>query len=898
MKDEIKFRKKWNVVASRKLLTNFVCVILFGLLPLFLWAQAPQPPVIQDTIPQDSLLRISVLAPDSTQQILADSLKQAFRDSMQRSAELKSRVNYHARDSIIFDLDGKLLQLYGEVSLDYEDIKLTADRVTIDWGTNTLYAEGTPDTSGQIIGQPQFDEGGQKYLTEKIVFNFNTRKGRITGGRTQQDENFVIGDTIKRNPDNSYYIQSGKITTCDLEHPHFYIYSNRMKVIPNDKVVMGRVNLIVEDVPTPLILPFGFFPNKKGKKSGILMPAYGVDATRGYFLREGGYYQSFGDYVDAALRGDIYSYGSYRLNLASRYALRYKFTGGIDLSFANNNNGDKNNAEYTEQRDFFIKWRHDQTLGKSARINGDVNLGSSTYLSLNSNNIQDIVNNTLLSNISYNKTFGNSPWNLSSRISYQQNTSQKTVTLDLPSIGINRGRTFPFKRKLSGSKEYWYEKIGYSYSFQFQNRINTYDSILFTPAGNKLFQNGIQHSIPVSMNFKALKYITFSPSFNYTEQWYNQEIRNQSRRDTLGNFKLMPDTIPGLVAIRQFTAGISAATRVYGMIPFHSYRQRIIRHTLTPSIGYNYRPDFSELKWNNYYAVYDSLTKENKRFSRGDGQIFGGAPRGTLQSINFSIINLLEMRYNSIKRNQDTLQESPIVKKITILDNLGINGFYNFAADSLKLSPINFSARTVLLKELLNVNLTAVMDPYTQDTAGVRINKYRFESGKVNDKNKIGYINASNLAISTSFRSKKENKPMVRKESMDSVVYAEIQKHKEQYIDFNIPWSFNLTYNLLYTKPKITEKATINQSVAVSGDLNLTEKWKIRISSGYDFVSKDLIPTNISVLRDLHCWEASFTSIPFGLRKYFMLTIQAKSSMLQDLKLTKQRPPNFQNLLD
>lgn len=872
------------------------------------YAQQTLPDTIPGGIQPDTLSIVSLS--DSLMTETADSLKRVYKDSIRAASDLKSRVKYNARDSIVFDLEGRYLYLYGDVTIDYEDINLTAELVEIDWTTTTLFAKGVQDSTGQFIGQPAFNEGGQIYNAEEIAFNFKTRKGRILGGRTQQDENYVIGDTIKRNPDNSYFIRSGKITTCSAEHPHFYIYSNRMKVIPNDKVITGRVNMFVEDVPVPLVLPFGFFPNKKGKKSGILMPSYGNDATRGFFLSNGGYYYGINEYVDLSVRGDIYALGSWRLNTASRYNKRYRFDGGLDLQYAVNNSGDRTNIDYRVSRDYFVKWRHNQKLGTTAQLSGDVNYATSSFLSLNSMNAGDIVTNTLVSKISYNKSFANSPWNMTAALGQDQNTRTQLMNFELPTLALNRARTFPFKRKTGGGSEKWYEKIGYSYSGQFVNRLSiTESSLKRVNASDPLlrtnpldsFRNGIQHTIPVQMNFKTLKHITISPGVNYTEYWYFKEQRNQwvnrdidpstgRNRDTL-----QTDTFSNLLTGRQFSASVNASTRIYGMLPFNSKRQRVIRHTFTPNISYTYKPDFSTPFWGYYYKVQTDSSQTNPENyalqSRFNNTVFGGPTQGEQQSIGFGMINLFEMKYKAMKKGQDTLVSKPEVKKLTLIDNIGLNGAYNLAADSFQLSVINFTARTVLLRDLLNINFTGVMDPYTQNEVGRRVNTYRWSTDR-----KPGHMTNANMAFGTSLRSKKE-KPKPKPRNIDPDVLAEIERNKDMYADFNIPWSLNLNYNILYSKPNIHQPATLTQAVNITGDMNLTEKWKIRVTSGYDLVQKEMTLTQVNIIRDLHCWEASLNWIPFGTRRYFMLTINAKSSTLQDLKLTKQSPPNYSNLL-
>ena len=888
-----KIRNNSRCFSIVTLLKTLLLCVLGCTVPYQNYAQTPQ----DDLIFKDSIV-ISPAPMRSDSVAYRDSVKAARLDSLKKTADLKSKVQYKAKDSIAFDIQNRFLYLYGDVLLEYEDITLKAEKIWIDWGTTTMFAEGIQDSTGKWVGQPVFEEGDQTYNAEALAFNFNTRKGRILGGRTQQDDNFVLGDSIKRNPDNSYFIRSGKITTCNLEDPHFYIYSDKMKVIPNDKIITGRVNMVVEKVPVPLVLPFGFFPNKKGKKSGILMPSYGNDATRGFFLRDGGYYLGRNDYVDLSLRGDIFSYGSYRVNATSRYNWNYHFNGSLDVKYAMNNSGEKTDLNYSESRDFFVVWRHDQKIGNTSRLSSDVNLGSSNFLKLNSLNTNDIVTNQLMSNVAWSKTFANTPWSMNARLGHQQNTNTKAISLEMPSIGINRGRTFPFKRKSGGGKERFYEKIGYSYSAQAINRINTFDSLLFKPGFEKGFQNGIRHTIPVSMNLKALKYVTVSPGLNFNEYWYLSEVRDRwqdgfvDTGEVYRPGRVVKDTINQFLSGRDFSASVTASTRIYGMFPFPSKRQRIIRHTFTPNVGYTFKPDFSKEGWGYFYKVQQDSIGTIRTVSRFADRINGGPSAGEQQQLSFGFLNLLEMKYWSQKKGQDTLVSKPESKKLTLLDNFGMQGNYNFAADSLNLSPLNFSARTVLLNNLLNVNLTAVMDPYQQDASGRKINQLRWEKDR-----KPGYITTSNLAISTSFRSKKE-KARVKPKNLDPALLAEIERNRELYADFNIPWSLNLSYNLLYNRQNINQNSTLNQSVQIGGDLNLTEKWKIRVTTGYDFVAKDVTLTQFNIMRDLHCWEAAFSWTPFGTRKFYMLTINAKSSTLQDLKLTKQSPPNFRNLLN
>ena len=820
------------------------------------------------------------LQAQNPENVLSDSLKSGIillnRDSVFAEREFESEINYSADDSIVGNLGEESILLYGNAKVTYEDVILKAGVIRIDYGTGTMMAYGSGDSLNPTKGQPVFEEGGETYYAEKIMYNYKTKKGKIVYGRTAQNGDVIIGDSIKRNPDESFYIRKGKFTTCDHTPPHFYIESSKMKVIPQDRVVSGPLKMVIEGISLPIILPFGFFPNQPGKKSGILIPAYGEDAQRGFFLREGGYYWAVNDFMDLIFQGDIFSKGSYRVSVASNYKVRYKFDGRIDLQYALQKKGEKYDSDYSESRDFFIRWNHNQQVSRGGRFTASVNAGSSNFLNYNSYNTQDILTNTLLSNISFTKSIPNSGWSYAIKLGHNQNLSTHAIALELPTVSVNKARAYPFKKENQTGAERWYEKIGYSYSLNGVNRINTIDSVLFSPASPDKFQNGIKHAIPVSTNLKALKYLTISPALDYAEFWYFQTLEKTWQEN-----QVVSDTIPGFATARTFGMGATMTTKIYGLLQFKSARQRAFRHTITPELNYSYRPDFSEPSWGYYRKVQSDTLGTESLYSRFATGVLGGPGAGTSQTLSFRLYNLLEMKALG-KIKSDTAK--PTFVKSTLLDNLGFNSSYNFAADSFKLAPFQLSARTVLINNLLNINLTGVLNPYIlNQESGIRNDIY-----EINETGKLGTFTQAGIAISTSLKSRK--KEQTKTETIDPSVLREIDKIRMSYVDFSLPWNVNLSYNLDYTKPQNIE--SIRQSIQATGDLNVTSKWKVGMSTGYDFTNKQMTFTNITVYRDLHCWEMSFSWIPFGPRQSYNLAINVKSQTLRDLRLTKRRDWN------
>lgn len=834
-----------------------------------------------------------------------DSLRSIRLKEVEANSDFKSEVSYKANRFMLLDVEKKILYLSDGAQIRYETMVLDADSVVVDWNKDMLTAGGKMDATGKINGRPTFEENDQKYNAQGMSYNFKTQRGLVQGARTKQGEEFILADKVKKVSENTYYISNGKFTSCDQEHPHFYLKANRLKVIPRDKIVTGPVQLVIEDFPVPVFLPFGFFPNKTGKKAGIIMPTYGSSEERGFFLRDGGYYMPLSEHFDLTLKGDIFSKGGWKLAASTSYNKRYRYNGSFGVEYGYQKFGMKFDPNFNESKNFWVRWDHNQTINPQATLTANVNAGSSNYFSQNSYNEREYLTNTLKSSINYNQSIANRPWRFNLNLDHSQNTLTKQVDLGLPSFSATRSRFFPFKGKNAvGDK--WYYKIGANYTMNLQNRISAPDSVipalLLTPTrdvqlieiqeatgpedvadttlttvrGLDYFRNGIQHSLPVTMQFNALNYINITPSLTFRELW---NVKERIRYWDADSAKVRYTDNYGFYTARDFNFNLSASTRIYGVFNLGGTRARAIRHTVLPSLGYSYKPDFSTDLWGYFTEVQVDTTGKTQRFSRFDGSIFSGPSAGEQQQINFSLGNMLEMKAKSRAAEKDTTIKNAW-NRLTLLDGFGFSTSYNFAADSLKLAPVQFNARTNILNNLLAINWTATADPYAVNYKGQRINTFRIEKN-----GSLARISAMNFALSARLQSKK-GKSATGPVRQQNNTFREFQYYRDQYVDFNIPWSLNLSYNLNYSNSGLRRDTTM--TLNFNGDLSLTPKWKIGFTSGYDFTAKDFSYTSISIYRDLHCWEMSMSWIPFGDRKSYQMSIGVKSGALKDLKIPKQ----------
>ena len=770
-------------------------------------------------------------------------------------------INKDANDSINIDIINKKIFLYGKAKIEYKDIKIESGFIEIDWNTNIITAKPLLDSVGKSIQIPYFVEGEESFHAQEIRYNLKTKKGVIKEIKTKEGEGFILGEKVKKTTDDIFYLHKGDFTTCNHDKPHFSIRAKKIKVIPGDKIVTGPAYLRIFNLPTPLALPFGFFPNNQKKSSGLIFPSYGESATLGFFLKEGGYYFTLSEKADLALKGDIYSKGSWGLKSIFRYKERYKFSGNLDLSYGNIINSEKDFPDYSVKKDFFVRWNHrqDAKANPTLQFSANVNAGSSTYHRNNTFNSNDYLNNTFQSSINLSKRWDGTPYSLSTNLRHNQNTQTKIVNLSLPDVSFNMNRIFPFKKLGNKSKESWYHKIGVSYSSNLKNDISIADSLLFTNKSLKSFRNGIRHTIPISTSIKVLKYFTFSPRLNYTERWYTNQI-NKSWNNA--DSTIITDTINKFTRAGEYNISAGLNTKVYGLVQFRKGKIKAIRHVLTPNISFSYKPDFSNNKYGYYKNIEfdDGTTQEYSIMQNG---IFGSPSKGKQGNIILSISNILEAKINSKK---DTINS---IKKIKILENLNFGTSYNIFSDSLNLNDINLNARTRFL-DVIDLNFSSRYDPYiVNQNFNNNLNKLElFENGRL-----ARFTNANatvGLSISNNTFTKKKDKEDEKKSKVN--------------------WNFNANYSINYNKGyRSSEFSDTTQSLNFSGDIKITDKWKFNFQSGYDFDTKKLTYSSINVYRDLHCWEMILNLIPIGYHRSYTFTIRVKAAILQDLKLERKR---------
>lgn len=777
---------------------------------------------------------------------------------------LSDQVKYKARDSIRFNLKKKKIFLYGDAKVDYQNISLNAEQIVIDWETSLVNATGVFDSTGKRIGSPVFSQGGQTFDAFEIDYNFRTEKGRIKKVSTQEGQGYLQGETVFRDANKNFLVNGGRYTTCNLpDHQHFYIRANKIKVIPNDKIITGPANLVIEDVPTPLVVPFGFFPNTTRNKSGILVPTYGDSPELGLFLQQGGYFFNISPNFQAALTGTIYSRGSWGLQGLTNYNYRYKFDGVFDVRYSKILRGDPELLGSLVNRDFFITWRHNQSpkARPNSQFSANVQAGTNNFNALNSFNTQNIVTNTFQSNITYTKTFPRSPFSLSLNAGHTQNTQTRVVSITAPQLQLNMNRIFPFKSKNTVGNPKWFEKIGITYTLNGRNTITQPDTLLGRGGIVRQMSNGLQHTIPIATSFQMGKYFTVSPGMNILGRGYFSRLEKRFDPDK-GNF--VNDTIQGFWAPHEVNFNTSVSTRVFSMLYLG---KNIIRHVVVPTLGFSYQPDYSTRRFG--FFGPDNAPASYSPYQIG---IFGEPSVGRRGVVSLGLNSNLEAKFKS---KRDTTGTG--FKKVTLLDAFNINSGYNLAADSLQFQPVVFNLRTRLFKKL-DVVFSQNWDVYAINPLNnQRINTFQYE---VNG-NLLRTV-TRNLALTTNLASAAPK----RKSALSPEQKAILDRERGMYVDFNVPWTLNATFNLAFNPLSTVKSSAI---LNINGDVNLTDKWKIGFVSGYDFNQKALSFTSFDIYRDLHCWEMRINYIPFGFQRSYRLTINVKASVLQDLKLNRRR---------
>jgi lipopolysaccharide assembly outer membrane protein LptD (OstA) len=826
----------------------------------------------------------AITNPISNKPLPDDSTNVVRVDSLQDEEDvepLQNSIIYNAKDSIRYETKGQKIYLFGDAFVQYEDMNLKAEFIEIDNSNNTITAFGKIDSLGKNTGTPLFKDGEQEIACRKMIYNLKTKKGKIFDVKTKEGDLLLLGSEVKKDSNNVVYMKNLKCIPCEFEDSRTIFIAKKAKIIPDDKIVTGPMYLEIGGVPTPLGLPFGYFPNTKKRHSGVLIPFYGNSDALGFYLKDGGFYWGISDQTDMTIRGDIYSNGSWGLNTVNNYNVNYKFNGALSLGYSEFRNGEKEIPTlYSKQRDISINWRHTQDLknNPTIRFGSDVNIRTSKYNKFNSQNTGQYLTNTFQSNINFSKTFKIGTLGVNAR--HDQNTQTKLMNISFPEVTFNVNRFYPFKKE-SRIKQNPIDKIGISYLLEARNTLSGADTAIFKGNVGDSLKYGFRHSLPISTNITLLKYFTLTPALNLSAVMYTKTTRkglnettNTIIKSTDKNFKTGYDA--------NFNTSLS--TKLFMDYLFKGKRIKQIRHLLIPSIAYTYRPDFGEEQYGYWKDVISDTTNRIKnKYSVFENTLFSGPAQGTQNSLSINLNNNLEAK---IRKKTDT---GFVYNKITILQNLSFSGLYNFAADSFKLSNISMSGRTKIWK-YFDLVFGSTFDPYystiiTNTLTGYQ-NAYRTKDYLYNANGRLADFKAGNIAINASFSSSaltsKAKKPALTNAAEKDAINTSSDQAQGK-----LPWNLNVYYNITFTKliNKLTEIQTLN----FSGDVSVTKYWKLGVTSGYDFTNKNLSYTSINVYRDLRCWQARIDWVPFGFRKSYNLTINLKTSMLSDIKIPRQR---------
>ena len=871
-----------------------------------------------------------VLPADTAMVTPADSLA---NDTASQRTDLEAPVVYQSQDSMVWYKNGNAY-LYGSGQVNYQKIELKANEITIDLETSTVYAQGTTDTLGNVTGRPVFADGETPYESETMSYNFKSRKGFINNVTTQQGEGYMTSNTVKKGANDEFYIRKGRYTTCeDHEHPHFYLSLSTAKMRPNKDVVFGPAQLVVADVPLPLAVPFGFFPFTSDYSSGFIMPSYGDELERGFYLRDGGYYFAFSDYLDLKLTGEIFTKGSWGVGATSAYRKRYKFSGNVNLSYLVTKTGEKNMPDYSASKNFKIVWSHRQDAKASPNQNfsASVNYATTNYERSNLTSMYNPALNSQsirTSSVSYSRSFPDAKMNLSSSFNISQNMRDSTLSLTLPSLNWSVSRIYPFKKKKAMGEEKWYEKISFTYTGSLSNSITAKENEVFKKNILTDWRNGVKHYIPISATFTAFKYINITPSFNYTERWYSYKIDRMWDEERM---RERQDTTYGFNRVYNYNLAVSANTKLYGFYkPIKAIfgdKVQMIRHVFTPSVSYSLTPDFGDSKYG-YYKSYTYTDAQGEvrtvDYSPYAGSLYGVPGKGRSGSINMDVSNNVEMKVR-------TDRDSTGVRKISLIDELGGSISYNMAAKSKPWSNLSTRIRLKLTKNY-TFSLNSVWATYA----------YEFnESGRVvvGDRTewsygRFGRFQGMSQNFSYTFnngtwkkwqekfdklfnpKEEEEEKSAQqgsgaqgapnkgeRQSNNNNNKGGKIELDEDGYMAYKIPWSFSVSYGVSMrenTAAKINEKNMrypykLTQNMNFSGNIKISNKWNMNFSSGWDFDDKELTTTTMNISRDLHCFSMSCGVV---LKPYtsYNFSIRANSAMLADALKYDQRSSSGGNV--
>lgn len=868
----------------------FISPLLF---PVSFRAQAQEP--VTET---DSIVIVPAPSQVSSDTTLQDTLK------AKKKPLLDGEITYSAEDSLIFSVSGQKVYLFdnGVVNYPVQEIGLTGDYIEFDYNTKVAMAAGAIDSTGRLSGQPEFTQGTEKFVFDTMRYNFDTKKAIIKHIKTQQGEGFLISRQTKRLADGEIHVKGGKYTTCDADLPHFYIALTKAISIPGKRTISGPAYLVFEDIPLPLALPFGFFPNTNKRTSGFLIPEFRDERRRGFGLENGGWYFAVNDYLDFSIAGSIFSRGTWGIHTISNYMKRYRYNGQFSAQFFINRIND--DPGEPSSKDFKILWSHNQDpkANPTRTFRASVDFSTSSFEKQQGTSFANILQNQKNSSISFSKRWPGTPFNLSANLNGSQNTRTQTVNLVLPSVNFNMERIYPFRGKNTSGDYNWLQNIQVSYSSKLLNRVSAiHDSLVFTKAVFDSMENGFSHTIPISLSgIKILKYINVTPSVSYNGAVFPYYIRKWVRPDSsiFNQSSVMTEKVRKITYAHAFSASLSvnAAPKLYGMFVSTKENSKIIavRHVLTPKAGFSFTPDMGNLV-PDYYRSYNTSSSITQRPVYREYSIYEGQvnPTPTISgrsgSVNLALGNNLEMK---VRSKNDTTGQG---KKVSILDNLDFSTNYRpFAPEnSNKWSPINMSGRSTLFNRKMQLQILSTFDPYAIDSTGRTTNTFNIkETGKLfritRASISIGYRLQSAAGKKTETEEAGGETDLEEDRNMEMADYYDETGGviRSDYVDFDIPWSLNIDFDWSYAKTLLSR--SITSSVRLSGDLSLTPKWKIGFNTSYDFVAKEFSATNISIYRDLHCWEMRFGVVPFGTYKSYSFTIRARSAILRDLKWDKR----------
>lgn len=853
----------------------------------------------------------------------------AVEDSIQKSKKksaLDAPVAYEAKDSMTFFMDTRNAFLYGDANVKYQQIDLQSENIKMNMDSSIVHAVGALDSVGKQFGTPIFKDGGDEYKMEEMSYNFKTKKGYITNIYTAQQDGFLTSEEAKKGDDGAYYMRGGKYTTCDEEHPHFYIRMARAKVRPGKNVFSGPAWLVVEDVPLPLAIPFAFFPITDSYSSGIIMPTYGDESTRGFYLRDGGYYFAISDYMDMKLTGEIFTKGSWGIGAQTTYKRRYKYGGNFYFNYQVTKEGEKNLPDYSEAKNFKVQWSHhtDPKASPNSSFSASVNFATQSY---EKNNLTSLYNptsysqSTRTSSVSYSHSFPKMGLSLSSSFNIAQNMRDSTIALTLPTLSISLARFYPFKRKHAAGKERWYEKISLNYTGNFSNSITTKEDKLMHSSLVKDWRNGMKHSIPISASFNLLKYINITPSLNYTERWYTNKVIQTWNTEKQS---VMRDTIYGFNRVFDYNLSLSANTKLYGMYKpnpkVFGKKLAMVRHVFTPSISYSYAPDFSDAKWG-YWKTYTKTDEEGNvslvSYSPYEGSLYGQPSAGKTGSISMDISNNIEAK---IRNKEDSL------KKVSIIDELGASLSYNMAAKRQPWSNLSTRLRLKWGKATFNMNAVFHTYAYEFDEKGNVVvgNRTEWSYGR------FGRFQGMSKNISYTFNNqtfkllrKKIRKLLGHDDEEEETEIASATESEDEdletniddpnkpkgkkagedtgldddgYMKFSMPWALSISYGITMAEDRTRDinvktmryPYSFTQNLNFSGNLKLSSNWNCNFASGWDFTNHEISLTTVNISRDMHCFNIS-CGLVFGIYTSYHISLRANASTLTDaLKYDKK----------